>query len=75
MAEPEVRISSGNLEEAEDVTMEGDDVVEVEETGAADAQGEDIEEFEDEKPAESRVTFVEFAPQHPIICPPPSLPR
>lgn len=62
MAEPEVRISAGAAEETGDVEMQGgDDVVEVGETGADDAPGEDVEEetaLETQK-AETRVTFVE----------------
>ena len=66
MTEPEVRISTGVLGDSGDVEMQGGDsadVVEVGETGAADALGEDIEEDdaagEAEKPA-ARVTFVEY---------------
>lgn len=62
MAEPEVRISAGAPEGSGDVEMQGgDDAVEVGETGAGDAPGEDMEDetaMETEKPA-ARVTFVE----------------
>ncbi len=62
MAEPEVRISTGGAEEGSDVEMQrGEDEVEVGETGAADAPGDDVEEetaMETEKP-DARVTFVE----------------
>ena len=60
MAEPEVRISSGTADEAGDIDMAGDDVVEVAETGIdADAPGDEVDE---EPPIETpapRVTFVE----------------
>lgn len=65
MAEPEVRISGGVADESGDVEMQGGDgadVLEVGETGADDAPGEEIGEdetaMEAEKPT-ARVTFVE----------------
>ena len=65
MADPEVRISGGAADESGDVEMQGGDsvdVVEVGETGADDAPGEEIAEdettLEAEKPL-ARVTFVE----------------
>lgn len=61
MVEPEIRISAGAPEESGDVEMQGDDEVEVGETGADDAPGEDVDDetgMELEKPV-ARVTFVE----------------
>lgn len=65
MAEPEVRISGGIADELGDVEMQGGDgadVMEVGETGADDAPGEEVADdetgMEAEKPA-ARVTFVE----------------
>lgn len=66
MAEPEVRISGGVADESGDVEMQGGDgadVMEVGETGADDAPGEDVvaddeTATEAEKPT-TRVTFVE----------------
>lgn len=62
MAEMEIRISTGAVGEGQDVEMQReDDAIEVGETGADDAPGEDVEEdtaMETEKPA-ARVTFVE----------------
>lgn len=61
MAEPEVRIL-GSAPEHDDVAMQGDaaEVVEVGDTGTADAPGEAVNEesAEPEKPV-PRVTFVE----------------
>jgi len=62
MAEPEVRISTGTAaDESGDVEMQGEDLVEVGETGADDAPREEDETTaaEIEKPA-ARVTFVEY---------------
>ena len=67
MADPEVRISGGVADESGDVEMQGGDsadVMEVGETGADDAPGEEEEEeaeAEDETAVEpaARVTFVE----------------
>ena len=66
MAEPEVRISTGNADDAIDIDMQGNDtgdVLEVGETNAqADALGEDVEEeetqMETERPT-ARPTFAE----------------
>lgn len=65
MADPEVRISGGVADESADVEMQGGDsadVMEVGETGVADAPGEEVAEdetaLETEKPA-ARTTFVE----------------
>lgn len=64
MAEPEVRISGGIADDSGDVEMQGGDgadVLEVGETGADDAPGEEGEDetaMEAEKSA-ARVTFVE----------------
>ena len=65
MADPEVRISGGVADESGDVEMQGGgsaDVMEVGETGADDAPGDEVAEDETamdaEKPA-ARVTFVE----------------
>lgn len=68
MAEPEVRIATGTApDESIDVEMQGEDVVEVGETGADDAPGEEDETMtaEADKPA-PRATFVEYACQLPI---------
>lgn len=72
MADPEVRISGGAAEESGDVEMQGGDgadVMEVGETGADDAPGEDVGEDETaaeaEKPA-ARITFVDYL-KSPII--------
>lgn len=69
MADPEVRISSNAADESGDVEMQGGDgsadVVEVGETGAADAPGEEMPAedpmaaIEVEKPA-ARLTFAEW---------------
>ena len=62
MAEPEVRISTGiAADESGDVEMQGEDIVEVGESGAEDALGEEDETMaaKVEKPA-ARVTFVEY---------------
>ena len=66
MAEPEVRISTGNADDSIDIDMQGNDngdVLEVGETNAqADALGDDVEESETqtltEQPA-ARQTFAE----------------
>ena len=60
MAEPKVRISTGTADDSIDVEMQGEEVVEVGETGAHDAPGEEDETMtaEAEKVA-PRVTFVE----------------
>ncbi|KAL2047132.1 hypothetical protein N7G274_001151 [Stereocaulon virgatum] len=67
MAEPEVRISGGTADEAGDIDMAGDDVVEVAETGIdVDAPGDEVEE---EPPIETpapQVTFVDYL-RPPII--------
>lgn len=65
MADPEVRISGGAADEPGDVEMQGGDsadVMEVGETGAGDALGEEAAEDETAVEAEKaapRVTFVE----------------
>lgn len=65
MADPEVRISGGAADESGDVEMQGGDsadVMEVGETGADDAPGEEVAEDETAMEAEktaARVTFVE----------------
>ena len=65
MAEPEVRILGGVADESGDVEMQGGDgadVLEVGETGADDAPGEEVGEDETAMEAEksaARVTFVE----------------
>lgn len=65
MADPEVRVSGANADEAGDVDMQGGDsadVMEVGETGANDALGEEVAEdetaMEAEKPA-AKTTFIE----------------
>lgn len=65
MADPEVRISGGVADESGDVEMQGGgsgDVMEVGETGADDAPGDEVAEDEAAMDAEkptARVTFVE----------------
>lgn len=65
MADPEVRISGGAAGESDDVEMQGGggaDVMEVGETGADDAPGEEVAEDETAMEAEkavAQVTFVE----------------
>ena len=63
MAEPEVRISTGNAEDSLDIDMQGNDngdVLEVGETNAqADAPGDDVEESETQVETERRPTFAE----------------
>ncbi len=62
MAEPEVRIAPGVGDEADDVPMEGGDLVQTNEAGTADVAGgdEDGEAAEEEKAADSRIAFVEY---------------
>lgn len=65
MADPEVRILGGTADESGDVEMQGGesaDVMEVGETGADDAPGEEVAEDETATEAEkhaARTTFVE----------------
>lgn len=72
MADPEVRISGGAADEPGDVEMQGGDsadVMEVGETGAGDALGEEAAEDETAVEAEKaapRVTFVDYL-KSPIV--------
>ena len=65
MADPEVRILGGTADESGDFEMQGGesaDVMEVGETGADDAPGEEVAEDETATEAEkpgARTTFVE----------------
>lgn len=60
MADAEVRVALNAGAEAEDLPMEGGDVLEINETGAADVVGGgDDNEAADEKPGEARIAFVE----------------
>lgn len=82
MAEPEVRISTANVDDSLDIDMQGNDngdVLEVGETNAqADAPGDDVEEEESQMETETstaRSTFTDYL-KSPIITlrigPPPS---